>query len=134
MQINFYLNLCTKGYLRETYKSQNINSISSTPKFNLRIIQNIIKSLSTISKDQFNKKKYLAVHFQNLTIQPNQEVRGVCKVKMFCFYVGLYFFPFNFFLTFQPQPHGSLPTQTHGSRVCIRTECVLAWCSAHHSL
>ena len=37
----------TKGYFRETCKSQNINLISLTPKFNLGIIQIKIKSLST---------------------------------------------------------------------------------------
>ena len=36
-----------KGYLRETYKSKNINPISSTPKFTLDIIQIKVISLST---------------------------------------------------------------------------------------
>ena len=36
-----------KGYFRETYKSQNINTISPTPRFNLGIIQIKGKSLST---------------------------------------------------------------------------------------
>ena len=36
-----------KGYLRETYKSQNINPISPTPKFTLGIIPIKVKSLST---------------------------------------------------------------------------------------
>ena len=36
-----------KGYFRETYKSQNINTISPTPKFTLGIIQIKVKSLST---------------------------------------------------------------------------------------
>ena len=36
-----------KGYFRETYKSQNINPISPTPKFTLGIIQIKVKSLST---------------------------------------------------------------------------------------
>ena len=47
-----------KGYFRETYKSQNINLISPTPKF----------TLGTISY---------------LTFQPGPEVRGECKVKVF---------------------------------------------------
>ena len=34
-----------KGYLRETYKSQNINPPSPTPKFNLGIIQIKVKSI-----------------------------------------------------------------------------------------
>ena len=38
-----------KGYFRETYKSQNINLISATPKFTLDIIQIKVKSLSTSS-------------------------------------------------------------------------------------
>ena len=38
----------TKAYFREMCKSQKMNPISRTPKFNLGIIQNIIKSLSTI--------------------------------------------------------------------------------------
>ena len=37
-----------KGYFSEMCKSQNINLISPTPKFNLDTIQIIIKSLSTI--------------------------------------------------------------------------------------
>ena len=38
----------TAGYFRETCKSQNINPIYPTPKFNLVIIEIIIKSLLTI--------------------------------------------------------------------------------------
>ena len=34
-----------KSYLRETYKSQNINPTSPTPKFNLGIIQIKVKSI-----------------------------------------------------------------------------------------
>ena len=34
-------------YFRETFKKQNINHISPTPKFTLGIIQIIIKGLST---------------------------------------------------------------------------------------
>ena len=37
----------TKGYFRETNKSQNINLISPTPKFTFGIIQIKAKSLST---------------------------------------------------------------------------------------
>ena len=36
-----------KGFFRETYKSQNINTISPTPKFDLSIIQTKVKSLTT---------------------------------------------------------------------------------------
>ena len=36
-----------KGYFRETYRSQNINPISPTPKFTLGIIQIKVKRLST---------------------------------------------------------------------------------------
>ena len=36
-----------KSYLRETYKSQNVNPISPSPKFTLGIIQIRVKSLST---------------------------------------------------------------------------------------
>ena len=36
-----------KGYFRETYKWQNINPISPTPKFTLGIIQIKVISLST---------------------------------------------------------------------------------------
>ena len=36
-----------KGYFRETNKLQNINPISSTPKFTFGIIQIKVKSLST---------------------------------------------------------------------------------------
>ena len=37
----------SKVFFRETYKSQNINPISSIPKFTLGIIQIKVKSLST---------------------------------------------------------------------------------------
>ena len=37
----------TKGYFRETNKSQNINTISLTPKFTFGIIQIKVKSQST---------------------------------------------------------------------------------------
>ena len=37
----------TKGYFRETYKSQNINPISLTPKFTFGIVQIKVKNLST---------------------------------------------------------------------------------------
>ena len=40
-----------KGYLRETYKSQNINPISPTSKFTLGSIQIKVKSLSTSFQD-----------------------------------------------------------------------------------
>ena len=36
-----------KGYLRETYRSQNINPIFPTPKFTLGIIQIKVKRLLT---------------------------------------------------------------------------------------
>ena len=36
-----------EDYFREMYKSQNINPISTTPRFTLGIIQIIVKSLST---------------------------------------------------------------------------------------
>ena len=36
-----------KGYFRETYKSQNINTISQTPKVTFGIIQIKVKRLST---------------------------------------------------------------------------------------
>ena len=42
-----FISLSAKGYFRETYKSQNINTISPTPKFTLGIIQIKVKSLST---------------------------------------------------------------------------------------
>ena len=45
-----------KGYFRETYKSQNINPISPTPKFTLGIIQIKVKSLSTSYQWLVHKK------------------------------------------------------------------------------
>ena len=63
-----------KGYLRETYKSQNINSISSTP----------ICSPWVSYKSKFTSFQclvHLSVQFQYLTL-PDSEVRGVCKVKV----------------------------------------------------
>ena len=61
-----------KGYFRESYKSQNINPISATPKLTLDIIQIKVKSLSTSSI-----KINLSVQFQYLTItQPNLTQRS----------------------------------------------------------
>ena len=67
-----------KGYLRETNKSQNINPISPTPKFTFVIIQIKVKSLST-------SFQWLVLYKINLSVwlQPDLEVRGVCKVKVF---------------------------------------------------
>ena len=42
-----FVDIPVKGYFRETYKSQNIKSISPTPKFTLGIIKIKVKSLST---------------------------------------------------------------------------------------
>ena len=55
-----------KGYFRETYKSQNINPISPTPKFTLGIIQIKIKSLSTNFYWLVQYKINLFVQFQYL--------------------------------------------------------------------
>ena len=102
-----------KDYFREMCKSQNINLISPTLKFNLGIIQFIFKILSTIVVLS-SLKIYLSVQFQYLTFQLDQE-SGVCvRSKFFFLYVGLYFFPFNlicnyttfrnYFLPFNPTP------------------------------
>ena len=53
-----------KGYFRETYKSQNINPISPTPKFTLGIIQIKVKSLSTSFQWLVQSKINLSVQFQ----------------------------------------------------------------------
>ena len=68
----------TKGYFRETNKSQNINPISQTPKFTFGIIQIKVKSLST-------SFQWLVQYKINLSVwlRPDLEVRGVCKVKVF---------------------------------------------------
>ena len=47
-KISLNLYASRKGNFREICKSQNINTIFPTPKFNLGIIQIIIKSLLTI--------------------------------------------------------------------------------------
>ena len=39
---------------------------------------------------------YISVQFQYQSFQPDPDARGVCKVKGFCFYDGLYFIPFSF--------------------------------------
>ena len=82
-----------KGHFRQTCKSQSINPIAPTPKFNLGIIQITIKSISTIIvliysliKQNIRICKISIVH-----LQPDSEVRGVCKVKVFFASV----FPFN---------------------------------------
>ena len=70
--------LPTKGYLRETNKSQNINPISPTPKFTFGIIQIKVKSLSTSFQWLVQYKINLSVGLRS-----DLEVRGVCKVKVF---------------------------------------------------
>ena len=70
-----------KGYFRETCKSPNINLITQTPKFTVGIIQIISKSILTILLLN-SIQIYLYVPFQYLTLQPDPEVRGVCKVKV----------------------------------------------------
>ena len=47
----------TKGYFRETYKSQKINSISPTPKFTMGIIQIKVKAYQLVFSEKFNKNK-----------------------------------------------------------------------------
>ena len=51
----------TKGYFRETCKSQNINMNLPTPKFKLGIIRIKVKSLSTILV--LSSIKYVSVQF-----------------------------------------------------------------------
>ena len=72
----------TKGYFRETCKSENINLISPTPMFNLGIIKIIVKSLSTIVVLSLIKI-YLSEHYQYLTFQPDPKVRSMLMVKGF---------------------------------------------------
>ena len=68
----------TKGYFRETNKSQNINPISPTPKFTFGIIQIKVKTLST-------SFQWLVQYKINLSVwlRPDLEVRGVRKVEVF---------------------------------------------------
>ena len=70
------------GYLRETYKSQNINPISPTTKFTLGIIQIKIKAYQLVFSAKFNKKQTYLYNF-NIWLQPDLEARGVCMVKVF---------------------------------------------------
>ena len=48
------------GYFRETYKSQNLNPISPTPKFTLGMIQTIVK-ISKVAKirNRYNQVPHL---------------------------------------------------------------------------
>ena len=55
------------GYFTETYKSQNINPISPTPKFTLSIIQIKVKTYQLVFSGKVNKKINLSVQFQYLT-------------------------------------------------------------------
>ena len=78
----------------ETHKSQNINPFSPTPKFNMGIIQIIIKSLSTIFSALFNKNILICtISISDPSIRPRGQ--GCVYFQSFCFYVGLCFFPFN---------------------------------------
>ena len=54
-----------KGYFRETYKSQNINPSSPSPKFTLGIIKIKVKSLSTSFR--WSDKNNLSLQLQYLT-------------------------------------------------------------------
>ena len=78
----------------ETHKSQNINPFSPTPKFNMGIIQIIIKSPSTIFSALFNKNILICtISISDPSIPPRGQ--GCVYFQSFCFYVGLCFFPFN---------------------------------------
>ena len=66
-----------KGYFRETYKSQNINPISPTPKFTFGIIQPINK----FSVDSSIKNKFIctiSISDFNLTQRPGVCVKSKC--------------------------------------------------------
>ena len=71
-----------------------------------------------------------------LTLKSNQQVEGVCKDRR-CACMVLYApFPSNLICnmsTFRKKLFWPL-TPPQGSRVCVRTECVFAWCSMFHSL
>ena len=85
----------TKGYLRETCKSQNINPIYQTlssPSVSFRssqtpvkyvLVLNLIKSILTSAK------------FQYLTFKPNPRGQGCVQIQSVTLTVGLHFFHFN---------------------------------------
>ena len=71
-----------KGFLRETYKSQNIIAISQTPKFTLFIIQIKVKSLSIVfsGSSSIRNKIICAISISdfNLTQKSGVCVRSKC--------------------------------------------------------
>ena len=60
-----------KGYLRETYQSQNLNPISPTPKFTLGIIQIKVKCLSASFQCLVKKNKHICtISISDLSTSP----------------------------------------------------------------
>ena len=72
----------TKGYLRETCKSQNINPIYltlSSPSVSFTSKQTPVKYVLVLS---LIKSILTSAQFQYLTFKLNLEVKGVCKFKV----------------------------------------------------
>ena len=81
-----------KVYFRETYKSQNIDPISPTPKFSLGIMQIKIKSISTMFSvvNSINKKLICTISISDFNLTQKS---GVCKVKVFASMLVYDYFP-----------------------------------------
>ena len=95
-QIHWNLYPKMKGDFRETCKSQNINLISPTRKFNLGIIQIIIKSLSTILVLS-SINDYILICTISISDLSTYQESGACVRSEFVFscMFDLYFFPFH---------------------------------------
>ena len=123
------LNLYTmmKDYYRDACQWQNINLLFPNPKLNSGIIHIIVKTILVLN----SVKKILICTISISDHSTWPRVRGVCKVKVCSFYVGLYFIPFKLIcnITMFTKKCLDLLTQPHGSRVCVRKEYMLAWCS-----
>ena len=76
-------------------------------------------------------KEELICTFRYLTFQPDPEIRGVCKVKLFASMFIYVSFPLIWYATW---PHLEFILPFHSTRVCVRTKYVVACRSKLHLL
>ena len=78
--------------------------------------------------EYFQKKKCF-------DLWPHLGVKGVCRDRICGLHGALYSIPFNLICNMTTfKKCFDLLIEPQGSRVCVRTEYVLAWCSLLHSL
>ena len=106
----------TKGYLRETCKSQNINPIYLL-KFTFSVIQIITNACQVYLGLSLIKSILTFAQFQYLTFKPSPRGQVCMYIQSVTLHAGLHFFHFNLIcnmttfrkenkMTFRPHPRG----------------------------